>query len=201
MTDERPTPETLPDVDATYERTGISDTEVYQGELAAEGAAADRETIQDPLLTLELRPDETADPNVAAEEGVPYVPPVDPVVSGTQEDGDPIVASGFASSALEVPYDEDHHGSWELDEGEVAARIRDALRADAETTGLADEIAIAVIGDRAVLTGRVEDLEDADAVVAVAERASGIGEVVDRLEVASVETTGLDPRGDAPAED
>lgn len=83
----------------------------------------------------------------------------------------------------------------EHDRDEVVEGVRDALRADAATSGFADEIAVAVVGDRAILTGRVDDLEDADAAIGVAERASGIGEVLDRLEVVSVEEPGLDPRG------
>lgn len=190
----------LPAVGDVYEPDPLTDTEIYEGELAAEGAKADLDSLRDPLLSLELRVGETDDPNVAAEEGLTYVPPTDPPTSGVQSDGDPIVASGFGSSALDEPYDASHHSDYDADESEVAERVRDALRADAETTGSADAIAISVVGERVILTGLVDDIEDADAAVAVAERATGVTEVVDRLEVASVDSQGLDPRGSDDAE-
>ncbi len=184
----------LPAVGDLFETDELTDTEIYEGDLASEGAAADHDRVHDPLLSLELRVGETDDPNVAAEEGLAYVPPTDPPTSGSQADGDPIVAAGFGSTALDEPYDESHHSDYDADESEIAERVRDALRADAETTGLADSVAISVVGERVILTGLVDDIEDADAAVAVAERATGVGEVVDRLEVASVDAEGLDPR-------
>ncbi|HEX9044019.1 MAG TPA: BON domain-containing protein [Candidatus Limnocylindrales bacterium] len=191
----------VPAIGDVFEADDVTDTEVYEGDLASRGAEADGDRIRDPLLSLELQSGETDDPNVAAEEGLTYVAPMDPPISGTQADGDPMVAAGFASSALDEPYDESHHSDYDGDEGEMAQRVRDALRADAETTGLADSIAISVVGDRVILTGLVDDIDDADAAVAVAARASGVSDVIDRLEVVSVDSEGLDPRGrsDEPA--
>lgn len=188
-----PEPGELPAGNDLYEPTETTDTAIYTGELEAAGAGADPRLMGDDLLGLDLRSDETTDPIVASEEGLTYVPPIDPVTSGTQDDGDPIIASGFSASALDEPYDGSHHGDLDFDEGEMTERIRDALRADAQTTAYAETLEIAVVGTRAVLAGVVEDLEDADAALAVAERATGITEVIDRLEVAAMDE-GIDPR-------
>ncbi len=188
-----PTPEDLPVIADVAEPSVISDTEVYEGELAAEGGRLPETIPRETLLDLELRPGETDDPNVAAEEGLAWVPPIDPPTAGTEDDGDPRVASGFGSSALDEPYDEDHHSELVAGEEEVNARVRDALRADAATTAYADRVAVAVVGDTALLTGTVDDLDDADSVVAVAQRASGLAAVVDRLDVAAVDAS-ADPR-------
>jgi hypothetical protein len=189
-----PTPRDLPDIADVSEPTVISDTEVYEGELAAEGGRIDDGGRPNPLLDRDLLPGETDDPNVAAEEGLAWVPPSDPPTAGLEPDGDPLVAAGFGSTALDEPYDADHHPDALLDEGEMNARVREALRADAATTAYADRVAIAVVGDTAVLTGTVDDIDDADDIIAVAGRATGVAEVVDRLEVAAVDAS-RDPRG------
>ena len=54
------------------ERRELTDTEIYEGDL---------EAGTDPMRS-GLRSDETDDPNVAAEEGLAYVPPTDPPVTG-----------------------------------------------------------------------------------------------------------------------
>jgi hypothetical protein len=174
-----------------------NDTEIYVGDLEAEGAAADPRLSLESLTDLELRSDETTDPIEAIEEGMPFVAPIDPVISGVQDDGDPVVAAGFSPDALAEPYDGSHHSTFELDEDEMVERVRDALRADAQTSAYAEALDIEVVGGRAVIAGVVADLEDEDAVTAVAERVTGIREVDDRLVVASVEEPGGDPRGSA----
>jgi hypothetical protein len=190
-----PEPGELPAIDELAERVAPTSSDIYTGDLEAEGAAADRDLAGDTLLNLELRPDETTDPIEAIEEGIPFVPPIDPVISGVEEDGDPVIAAGFSPDALSEPYDESHHSTWDLDEDEVVERIRDALRADAQTTAYAETLEIVVVASRAAIAGRVADLEDADAVIAVAERVTGIREIQDRLEVEAIEEGGLDPRG------
>ena len=162
---------------------GVTDTEVYQGELEAEGALADAESVED-LTSLELRSDETDDPNVAAEEGLPYVPPIDPPVIPSDDSPEGLeVAAGFSTSALDEPYDADHHSETLSDDDEMATRVREALRADSATSRYADDIVIGTRGGTVVLRGRVEDLVDTDEVVAVAERVTGVREVIEELEV------------------
>jgi len=71
-------------------------------------------------------------------------------------------------------------------ESEINARVREALRADAETTALADRLEIAVIGSTAIIRGQVDGLEDADAIAAVASGVEGIADVRDETEVAGL---------------
>jgi hypothetical protein len=177
-----PTPRDLPDI------ADISEPHVIS---AAEGGRIDDGRRPNPLLDLDLLPDETDDPNVAAQQGLPWVPPSDPPTAGFEPDGDPLVAVGFGSTALDEPYDADHHRDALPDEEEVNSRVREALRADAATTAYADRVAIAVVGDTAILTGTVDDVDD---IIAVAGRPTGLAEIVDRLGVAAVDAS-RDPRG------
>jgi BON domain len=119
----------------------------------------------------DLRAGETDDVIEAIEEGETWVPPTDP----------PIVP-GDAEQDIDVP------GSADLDDAEsdINARIREALRADAATSGLADQLEIAVVGSTAIIRGVVDGLEDGDAIVEVASRVEGIEDVRDETEVAGL---------------
>jgi hypothetical protein len=138
------------------------------------------------LEDLDLRSDETSDPNLAAEEGLAWVPPIDPPVVASDNPEGIAIAAGFGTSALDDPYDADHHSSVLTDEDEMTGRVREALRADATTTEYADTIGIETDGDRVILRGVVEDLEDDDNLVAVASTVTGVGEVIDRLTIATL---------------
>jgi hypothetical protein len=169
----------------------LTDTDIYEGELEAgvhddlPGAPVEQ-NLESPAA-LELRSGETANPDVAAEEGLTWVPPMDPpVVPGEGPEGLQ-VASGFGSSALADPYDEDHQSDLLSAEGELNDRVREALRADSTTSTLEDRIAIGTIGGRVVLRGVVSDIEDSDNVVAVAERVVGVIEAVDELEIETLQ--------------
>jgi hypothetical protein len=171
---------------------GLTDTEIYQGELEAGvnddlPGRPDSENIED-LAALELREGETDDPNVAAEEGLTWVPPIDPPVVPDPDDPQGIqVAAGFGQSALDEPYDADHHSETLADEDELSARVREALRADASTSQYADSLVIGTRGSTVALRGVVDDVDDSDNVVAVASRVSGIAEVIDELDVRALE--------------
>ena len=126
-----------------------------------EELAGDGDVVSlDALIDSDLREGETDNPLVAIEEGMTWVAPSDP-----------------------VPGEEDEDGSSESD---LNARIRDAIDADAATSGYADRILIATIGSTAILRGVVDDLSDGDNLVAVVEEVEGIDEVVDETEVASL---------------
>jgi hypothetical protein len=129
-------------------------------------------TSLDELTDEELREGETTDPIEATEEGEVWVPPTDPPVVPVTGDPDGIEVPGFA----------------ELDEaeGSVNAEIREALRSDASTSGLADRLEIAVIGSTAVIRGVVDGIEDSDAIVDVVSRVDGIDDVRDETEVAGL---------------
>ena len=70
-------------------------------------------------------------------------------------------------------------GVLNTDEGDLTERIREALRADSATSRLADELVIGVVGKTAIIRGVVDDDDDGDAIVAVAERVPGIDDVLD----------------------
>ena len=169
----------------------ITPTEIYEGELEARVPYGDQpddapaENLE--LLTeLELRADETADPNVAAEEGLAWVPPTDPpVIPG--ERGDPEIAAGFGATSDMEPFDADHHASAELSDDERTERVREALRADAATSTLAEGLAVDTDGERVIIGGEVDGIEDEDEVMAVAARVADVGEVISRLRIRALD--------------
>jgi hypothetical protein len=159
----------------------LTDTERYEGE--AEIGTSSLGGLE-LLEQSDLRPDETDDPNVAAEEGLAYVPPIDPPVVADEDDPEGVaVAAGFGGSALDEPYDDDHSDGDLGPETDLAARIHDALRADASTSRWADQIVVGTRGGTVVLRGQVDDVDDSDDVVAVVERVDGVIDVVDEIEV------------------
>lgn len=168
----------------------ITTTDIYQGELAAgvdDDLPGDTESLE--LLTeLELRDGETDDPFEAAEEGQTYIPPMDPptVPDRDGEFDDARIASGFGVSALDEPYDADHHSSFLPADDEVSARVREALLADSATTVYADQIVVSARGGVVTLRGMVDDLDDNDNLIAVAQYVDGVVEVIDKLKIRSL---------------
>lgn len=164
-------------------------TDIYEGELEAgadDDLPGDAENLE--LLTeLELRAEETDDPMEAVEEGFTYVPPIDPptVPGGGYQNAR--IASGLGVSALDEPYDQDHHSSFLESDDEMSARVRAAIRADSSTAQYADRIAISTRGDVVTLRGLVDDMVDSDNLLAVAEYVAGVAEVVDELRVRGLE--------------
>lgn len=171
---------------------GLTGTERERGYLEAGvdptgGVRQEDVASVDAILERELESDETSDPDIAAEEGVPWVPPTDPPVVPDERDPEGVsVAAGTGSTALDEPFDADHHSTLLPDDDEVTARVREALRADAVATVYADQLEIDTEGEVVTLRGTVEDMEDLDAVLAVAAEVTGITEVVDELDVATL---------------
>jgi hypothetical protein len=168
-------------------RPEITDTELYEGETGV-GGDDERITGDDigrlELLTdRELRSGETDDPMVAAEEGLAYVPPTDPPIVPSADPQGAEIAAGFGSSALDEPFDADHHSEVLPAEDEVTARVREALLADAATSGFAEDLQIDTVGGRVYLRGIVDDVEDTDNAAAVAAEVEGVVDVIDELEV------------------
>jgi BON domain-containing protein len=180
---------TLIDADDTDDLGAFTSTAKYEGELEAgvdDDLPNDTENLE--LLTeLELRAEETDDPMEAVEEGFTYVPPIDPptVPGGGLQNAE--IASGLGVSALEEPYDEDHHDSFLNADDEVSSRVREALRADSSTTQYAERIAIETRSGVVTLRGVVDDMVDSDNLLAVAEYVEGVDEVVDELRVRGIE--------------
>jgi BON domain-containing protein len=169
----------------------FTSTAKYEGELEAgvdDDLPTELEADNLELLTeLELRAEETDDPMEAVEEGFTYVPPIDPptVPGGGLQNAE--IASGLGVSALDEPYDENHHDSFLNDDDEFSARVREALRADSSTTQYADRLAIETRDGVVTLRGVVDDLMDSDNLLAVAEYVEGVDEVVDELRVRGVD--------------
>jgi hypothetical protein len=159
------------------EQRELTDTEIYQGEL--EGGLDPSEA--------DLRSDETSDAFVAAEEGLAYVPPTDPPVVPDPADPQGIqMAAGFGGTALDEPYDADHHSEALTVEDEMEARVREALRADASTSAYADSLVIGTRGSVVAVRGVVDDIDDTDDITEVISRVTGVDEVVDELDVRGV---------------
>lgn len=172
------------EVDHLGELTG---TDIYHGELEAgvhDDLPGQDEADNLELLTeQELRTGETNDAGVAAEEGMTYVPPTDPPVTPSDDPQGAQVAAGFGATALDEPYDDDHRGQTTADEDAMAARVREALRADAATSRYADMVAIGTRGGTVALRGTVDDIVDTDNLTEVAGRVTGVDEVIDELDV------------------
>ena len=148
--------------------------------------AGDRAAVLESLDLEDLREGETDDPGVAAQEGLTYVPPIDPPVIADPEAEDGIVpAAGIAVSAESEPYDDSHRGT-DLDpESQPIVRIREALRADSQTSVLEDRLIIGTRGSVAVIRGVIDDVDDSDAILEVVSRVEGISDVIDETELAS----------------
>jgi hypothetical protein len=173
-------------LDSSHEQLGdFDDTKQYEAEMPSGEDQDDELEDLDLLTELELRDGETDDPLEAAEEGMTYVPPIDPPIVPGGPDGAEI-ASGFGVSALDEPYDGNNHTNFDYDDDEVSARVREALRADSSTTAYADRVAIESNGGVVTLRGVVDDLVDSDNLVGVAGYVAGVTEVVDRLRVRSM---------------
>jgi hypothetical protein len=167
------------------EAGGITDTEVYEGELEATGGlgGADTEALES-LTAIELRAGETDNPDVAAEEGETWVPPVDPPVVADADSPDGLtVAAGFGSTAFDEPFDADHHGTLLPADDEVSARVREALLADSRTSRLAGSLRVESSGGIVTVRGVVDDLEDGELIEEVASLVSGVTEVREETEV------------------
>jgi hypothetical protein len=173
------------DADDVEDLGQLTSTAVYQGELEAgvDSDLTDDDENLELLTELELRDGETDDVMEAVEEGLVYIPPTDPptVPGGGYTDAE--VASGLGTTALDEPYDENHQASFLTADDSVSALVRDALRADAATAHFADRIRIETSGGVVVLRGLVDDLDDSDNALAVAEYVEGVVEVVDELRI------------------
>lgn len=135
----------------------------------------------------DLSSGETNDPGQAAEEGLTYMPPTDPPVVPDMDDPQGVrVAAGFGATATDEPFDADHHSETLSSDDEMATRVREALRADAATSGYAESLAIGTRGTTVAVRGVVDDIDDTDNVVEVVSRVSGVAEVIDELEVRGV---------------
>jgi osmotically-inducible protein OsmY len=131
--------------------------------------------------------DVTRDPLIAAEEGIPYVPPVDPVVRPSRDAQLIAIVGGFGTAADEAY--PDFSATTALGEAppgddDLRERVVAALLADAATTDMAIDV---TARDGVVhLRGAVPTLDDAALVEEVAGRVPGVSEVVEALAVVAL---------------
>lgn len=166
-------------------------TALDEGELEAgvSDDLPDEEDVDtlDMLTELELRDGETSDVTEAVEEGMTYVPPIDPPVVPSDTYDGAEVASGFGESALAEPYDEDHASDFMYSDDEMVGLVRDAIRADSATSQFAKRLHISARDKVVTLRGEVDDLTDSDNLLDVAGRVEGVEDVIDELRVRGLE--------------
>ena len=167
--------------DVVGSEDGLTGQERYEGYLEA-GVDPSGGSLEG-LASDELRAGETIDPLIAAEEGLAWIPPTDPVVVPDDSPEGLRVAAGFGSSALDEPYDEDHHGELLPAEDEMTDRVREALRADAATSQYADSLKIDTEGGVVEVRGLVDDILDSDNILAVVSEVTGVIDVRDDIRV------------------
>jgi hypothetical protein len=155
------------------------------------GAVARADEIDDlgELTASESRAGETDDPLEASDEGLTWIPPTDPPVR-TDDHGEVQVASGFGTTAVDEPFDDDHHDAAHEGLDEQTQRVAEALEADASTAGLVDRLTVETDGGTVTISGSVDDLSDEDAVLEVAERGFGVMTVVSRLRIEPLDRPG-----------
>lgn len=163
----------------------VTMTDVYQGEtdnnqIRGEGDAENLDT----LTELELREGETDDVMVAVQEGLTYVPPIDPPIEIDQDDPETIeVASGTSVTADDPDAAYGSFDTARVADDDVKARIRRALLNDAQTSHLADRLDLLVVGGVVIVRGEVDDLDDTDNIVAVISDLPDVQEVRDETTV------------------
>jgi osmotically-inducible protein OsmY len=112
------------------------------------------------------------DPDLSSGGNVVYVPPTDPVGDARG------VIGGFQSSSMEsMEVERSSDGS--LGDEAIRDAVLRELREDSATTAL--EIEVSVFRGIVTLTGRVDDLEDAESAEEVAGRVPGVVEVIEEL--------------------
>ncbi len=132
--------------------------------------------------------DMTTDMMVAVEEGIPYMPPTDPVVRPTYDDQQLDPLTGFGETSIEEFPDQSATtalGDAPPGDEDIRSQVLEALAADATTTDL--NIAVAVRNGVVRLRGRVATLDDVESAEEVAGRVPDVVEVIEELEVAALE--------------
>jgi hypothetical protein len=129
------------------------------------------------------------DPIIATEEGVPWTPPTDRVLSEPRDDRSGVDYAGTAGTDEDELEREDHIQP-ETGEGEVPrddelrADVIEALRASDVVAG--DRIRVAVSGSRVILEGEVESVDVLDEILGIVGDVNGVTEVLDEVDVSGV---------------
>jgi osmotically-inducible protein OsmY len=137
--------------------------------------------------TDEVGGDMTTDAMIAVEEGVPYMPPTDPVVRPSNDDQELSISGGFGeTSDDEYPDLQATTATGDAPPGDEDIRemVLEALRTDAATADLV--IQVIVRNGIVHLRGTVPTLDDADSAEEVAGRVPTIVEIREELEIAAL---------------
>jgi osmotically-inducible protein OsmY len=132
--------------------------------------------------------DMTTDSLIAAEEGIPYMPPTDPVVRPSNSEQELAIVTGFgATSTDEFPdtLATTAFGDAPPGDEDIRQQVVEALSSDAATIDLV--INVSVRNGVVRLRGRVPTLTDAELAEEVAGRVPTVREVREELEVAALE--------------
>lgn len=135
-------------------------------------------------LVEEPRRGMTDDHLVAAEEGVPYDPPTDRVLSDAREDhggADQAGTDATAGGELEREDNVQPSSAALPRDDELQVDVVERLRASDVVAG--DRIRVAAAGSRVVLRGEVESVDVLDEVLGVVGDVPGVEEVVDEVSV------------------
>lgn len=130
---------------------------------------------------------DTDDPLVAVEEGVPYVPPSDRVLSDVRaEEGGPDIAGTAPTDADELGRDEaiQPETGAEPRDGELQMDVVEALRASEIAAG--ERLSILVDGDTVTVRGEVESVDILDEILAIVGEVRGVAEVIDEVRVPGI---------------
>jgi hypothetical protein len=136
-------------------------------------------------LVQEPRRGMTDDALVATEEGVPYDPPSERVLSDTRlDEGGPDVAGTASGQSQELERDDTIQSGetgGQPTDSQLEADVLEALRASDVASGT--RIGVRVVGRTVHLRGRVESQDVADELAGVAGEVPGVDDVVDELEI------------------
>ena len=129
----------------------------------------------------------TDDHMVATEEGMPWTPPMDRVMSRPRDDNAGVQAAGVSDTDAGELEREDAIQPEDLQparDGELQADVIEALRGSDVTAG--DHLRVAVTGSRVTIEGEVESFEVLNEVLGIVGDVPGVTEVVDEIEVEGV---------------
>lgn len=130
---------------------------------------------------------QTDDALVASEEGVPYTPPTERVLSEAREsESGADVAGTDETDAGELERDDEVQppdGELPRDD-ELRADVVEALRASDVPAG--DRLQVAVAGSQVIARGRVESIDVVDEILGIIGDVPGVTDVVDEIEVVGV---------------
>jgi osmotically-inducible protein OsmY len=126
------------------------------------------------------------DPLVATEEGVPWTPPTERVVSEARGESGVDFAGTDATDAGELERDDEVQADDGLParDDELRADVVEALRASDVPAG--DRLRVSVSGSQVRVTGLVESVDVLDEVLGIIGDVEGVTDVVDDVEIEGV---------------